>query len=85
VLFYLLGNTVAWWSNSSPAIIPSYAPDLAGWWQANTVGLPGWAPSWTFLRNGMAGDLFFGAVLLLILDHGLLFHRSGRTVVSRAA
>ena len=65
VIFYLAANTCAWWGNSNPAIMPSYAPNLAGWWQANTVGLPGWNPTWTFLRNGVLGDLFFAFVLLL--------------------
>lgn len=74
VTFYLLANTFAWWGNSLTTITPSYAPTLGGWWQANTVGLPGWPATWTFLRNGALGDLFFVAVLLAILDPGLLLH-----------
>jgi hypothetical protein len=85
VSFYLVANTFAWWGNSSAAVTPSYQPNFAGWWQANTMGLPGWAPTWTFLRNGVAGDLFFAFVLLLILDRGLLLFRSPTRVASSAA
>jgi hypothetical protein len=84
VVFYLIANTFAWWGNTNPAIVPSYLPTLGGWWQANTVGLPGWVPTWTFLRNGVAGDLFFTLVLLLILDRAVLFHRASVPVASRA-
>jgi hypothetical protein len=74
VVFYVLGNTFAWLGNSSPTVNPSYLPTLAGWWQANTVGLPGWQPTWTFLRNGVLGDLFFAGVLLAIFDREMLLH-----------
>ena len=74
VVFYLLANTFAWWADSSSAGAYSYAPTLGGWWQANTVGLPNWQPTWTFLRNGMLGDLFFAAVLLAVFDRELLLH-----------
>jgi len=74
VLFYLLANTFAWWADSSSSAPLAYAPTLGGWWQANTVGLPGWQPTWTFLRNGVLGDLFFAGVLLAIFDRELLLH-----------
>ena len=51
--------------------MPGYAASLAGWWQAITVGLAGYQPTWHFLRNGMAGDLCF--VLLLFLDRVVSF------------
>ncbi len=51
VLFYLLGNTWAWMAS------PGYAKTLAGWWQSQTVGLPGpYPPSLYFLRNALIGD-----------------------------
>ncbi|MCB1230581.1 MAG: hypothetical protein KDN19_09960 [Verrucomicrobiae bacterium] len=51
VLFYVLGNTWAWLS------MPEYAKSFAGWWQSQTVGLPGpWPPSLFFLRNALIGD-----------------------------
>jgi hypothetical protein len=74
VVFYVIGNTFAWWGGSAANVSPSYLPTLGGWWQANTVGLPGWQPTWTFLRNGLLGDLFFCGVLLAILDRELLLH-----------
>jgi hypothetical protein len=87
VIFYLLANTFAWWANATPMVSPSYAPTLAGWWQANTVGLPGWQPTWTFLRNGVLGDLFFAGVLLAVFDRELLLHplRSRGGVASSVA
>jgi hypothetical protein len=88
VTFYVLANTFAWWGNSLTTITPSYAPTLAGWWQANTLGLPGWQPTWTFLRNGVLGDLIFTGVLLLAFDPALVLHplrsRSGMATSSGA-
>jgi hypothetical protein len=74
IVFYVLANTLAWWCDLAVTTSPSYAPTFAGWWQANTIGLPGWQPTWTFLRNGMLGDLFFCGVLLAIFDRQLLAH-----------
>lgn len=50
VVFYLLANTFAW------ATSPAYAHNFAGWWQSQTSGLPGFPPSWTFLRNALIAD-----------------------------
>ena len=61
---------------------PAYSFDLTGWLQANTVGLPGYAPTWLFLHNGMLGDLFFVAILLFVLDRALLFRRAPVTSAS---
>jgi hypothetical protein len=87
VTFYVLANTLAWWGNSLTTITPSYAPNVAGWWQANTVGLPGWQPTWTFLRNGLLGDLGFSIVLLLAFDPALVLHplRSRSRVTTSSA
>jgi hypothetical protein len=76
VLFYVGANTFAWGAGVVEHLTTSYAPTWAGWWQANTTGLPGYAPSWTFLRNGVLGDLAFLGVFLLVLDPGML---RGRT------
>lgn len=51
LLFYVLSNTVAW------AMAPEYAKTLGGWWQSQTVGIPGpFPPSVFFLRNALIGD-----------------------------
>lgn len=61
LVFYILSNTAAWLSN------PLYAKTIAGWWQAVTVGLPGWPPTWTFFRNTMiSGGLFTAAMGALL-------------------
>jgi hypothetical protein len=73
VTFYLVANTFCWAGSAFTHSTPGYAPTLAGWWQANTVGLPGYVPTWTFFRNGVAGDLFFVVILLLVLDRALVF------------
>jgi hypothetical protein len=87
VTFYVLTNTLAWWGNSLPTVTPSYAPNWAGWWQANTMGLPGWQPSWTFLRNSMLSDLAFTVALVLAFEPGLVLHplRSRPRVSSSSA
>ncbi len=50
VIFYLVANTFAW------ATTPAYVQSFAGWWQSQTYGLPGFPPSWTFLRNAVVAD-----------------------------
>ena len=72
LLFYVASNTFSWWNDVSVQMPNSYTATLAGWWQANTIGMVGYPPTWLFLRNAMAGDLFFAFVLLLVLDRGLL-------------
>ncbi|MFY8215402.1 MAG: DUF6580 family putative transport protein [Chthoniobacterales bacterium] len=57
--FYLVTNTAAWLGNAA------YAQTLAGWVQSLTVGLPGYAPTWTFFRNSLVSDLLFAAVFVL--------------------
>lgn len=57
LMFYIFTNTGSWLTE------PQYPKTLAGWWQALTVGLPGWPPSWTFFRNTLlSGGLFSGAM-----------------------
>jgi hypothetical protein len=73
LIFYVASNTFSWAYDIAIQMPNSYAPTLAGWWQANTVGIPGYSPTWLFLRNGILGDFFFGFVLLLVLDRGFLF------------
>jgi len=51
VLFYVFANTYSWlaW--------PGYEKSLAGWWQSQTIGVPGiYPPAWMFLRNALIAD-----------------------------
>ena len=59
VIFYLLTNTQAWW------VLPGYEKSWTGWTQALTTGLPGYPPTWTFLRNSVISDLIFVAVFVV--------------------
>ncbi len=55
IIFYIITNTAAWLTD------PGYAKTLAGWWQALTIGLPGYPPTWEFFRNTLlSGGLFTG-------------------------
>jgi hypothetical protein len=57
--FYLVTNTLSWW------LSPEYVKSASGWLQALTVGLPGFPPTWTFLRNSLLSDLGFSTLLIL--------------------
>ena len=58
LFFYLATNTASWVSNSG------YAKTLAGWLQALTTGLPGYAPTWVFYRNTLVSDMIFTVLFL---------------------
>ena len=58
LFFYLATNTASWLYE------PGYAKSAAGWLQALTTGLPGYAPTWIFYRNTLAGDMLFAALFL---------------------
>jgi hypothetical protein len=85
LLFYLAANTFSWWHDIVVKMPLAYAPTWAGWWQANTMGVPGYPPTYIFLRNGMAGDLFFVFLLLFILDRGFLFGQAPFRPTTRLA
>jgi hypothetical protein len=53
LIFYVVTNTSSWltW--------PGYARTFSGWFQALTVGLPGYAPTWMFFRSSLISDLLF--------------------------
>jgi hypothetical protein len=59
VLFFLITNTATWIS------IPDYAKTFPGWWQALTVGVPGFPPTLLFFRNSLFSDLFFTALFVI--------------------
>lgn len=56
--FYFITNSVSW------LVEPAYAKSLAGWVQCLTTGLPGYAPTWMFLRNSLLSDIGFSIFLL---------------------
>jgi hypothetical protein len=85
LVFYVASNTFSWIYDIAIQMPNGYAPTLAGWWQANTVGVAGFPPTWLFLRNAMAGDLFFGFLLLLVLDRAFLFGQAPAKNVPRTA
>jgi hypothetical protein len=58
-LFYLITNTATWMSTAD------YAKTLAGWWQALTIGIPGFPPTLLFFRNTILSDLFFTALFVI--------------------
>jgi hypothetical protein len=58
-LFYLVTNTATWMSTAD------YAKTPAGWWQALTIGLPGFPPTLLFFRNTVLSDLFFTALFVI--------------------
>jgi len=52
-LFYLITCTFSWAAN------PAYIKSISGLAQALTVGEPGYAPAYLFLRNSLLSTLFF--------------------------
>ena len=60
LLFYVAANTFSWWHDVVVHMTPGYPRD-AGGLVAGEHGrpCPAITPTWIFLRNGMAGDLFF--------------------------
>lgn len=68
VIFYLVTNTGSWLG------LPAYPQNFAGWVQAMTTGLPGYPPTWSFLRNSLTGDLLFAA-FFVAMERTLLQRR----------
>jgi hypothetical protein len=60
VIFYVVTNTGSWLG------LTAYTQTPAGWIQSMTTGLPGFPPTWTFLRNSLTGDLLFAALFVLL-------------------
>jgi len=75
VLFYLVTNFFCWFGNAA------YPQTATGLMQALTVGLPGWPPTWTFLRNSLVSDLLFTGLFLGVIH---LATRSKRAELSLA-
>ena len=62
LVFYLMTNTLSWWQNVG------YDKNLSGWWQALTIGMPGYPPTWTFLRASVISDLLFTAIFVVGIE-----------------
>jgi hypothetical protein len=66
VIFYVVVNTFSWLSD------PGYAKDFAGLIQAQTVGLPAYSstPTWMFFRNTVLSDFFFTLLFVVCMNFG---------------
>ena len=58
VFFYVASNALTWLGSTE------YPQTLAGLWQALTVGLPGYLPSYVFFRNELVSDSLYSMVFL---------------------
>lgn len=65
-IFYLVVNAFSWLSD------PGYAKNFAGFIQAQTVGLPAYSstPTWMFFRNTILSDLFFTLLFVVCMNLG---------------
>lgn len=65
-IFYVVTNAFSWISD------PGYAKTLAGLIQAQTVGLPQYSatPTWMFFRNTVLSDLFFTLLFVVCMNIG---------------
>ncbi len=76
LFFYLATNSASWLGD------PGYLKTWGGWWQAMTVGLPGYPPTLYFFRNTLIGDLVFTGLFLVCLS---VSHRKLTAPVAAAA
>jgi hypothetical protein len=66
IIFYLVVNSFSWLSD------PGYAKNFSGFIQAQTVGLPAFSstPTWMFFRNTILSDLFFTLLFVVCMNFG---------------
>ena len=64
--FYLVTNSDAWLRD------PFYVKNVAGWWQALTVGRPEFPPTLFFFRNTLVSDLLFTGAFALAMEYAAL-------------
>jgi len=69
--FYFAANTLSW------IVSPAYAKTLAGWWQSQTFGVPGYPPSWMFLRNAILANTAWCALAAFAVWCESAFARRG--------
>lgn len=63
VFFYLVSNTASWAGDAL------YSKSLIGWWQAMTVGHPGFPPTLFFFRNSLVSDLLYTGIFALAMEY----------------
>lgn len=75
LLLYLIANTFSWLSD------PGYMKNFAGFIQAQTVGLPAYSstPTWMFLRNSIVSDLIFTSLFVFCVHFGRSSERARAT------
>jgi hypothetical protein len=80
-IFYLIVNTFSWLSD------PGYGKNLAGLIQAQTVGLPQYSatPTWMFFRNTLLSDLFFTFLFIVCMNFGRKTSRHAGAALPRVA
>lgn len=59
--FYAITNAFCWLGS------PDYPQTAGGLWQALTVGLPGYLPSWYFFRNALVSDGLYSILFVVCL------------------
>jgi hypothetical protein len=81
VVFYLASNSLAF------LFEPGYPKTPAGWWQAQTIGLPipGAPPTWWFFLKSLIGDSIFMAVMIAVCHSFPPGTRDGRQVAPSRA
>jgi hypothetical protein len=79
VLFYAFANTYSW------MMWPGYEKSLAGWWQSQTIGVPGInPPAWMFLRNALIADSIWCALAGMLFFAEKRFSRASEELVSES-
>ena len=63
LVFHALTCGFAWWIN------PFYAKNAAGFIQALTLGEPGYAPAYLFLRNSIMSTIFFSVLFYWVASY----------------
>jgi len=77
-ILYLISNTFSWLSD------PGYMKNFAGFIQAQTLGLPAYSatPTWMFFRNSAVSDVIFTSAFILCVSFGRSLERSRITAGS---
>ena len=75
LLLYFIANTFSWLSD------PGYVKNFAGFIQAQTIGLPAYSatPTWMFLRNSVISDLLFTSLFVFCVHFGRSTERARAT------